>query len=308
MTEPVSGSSLLQAQDVQRANSHNHVHHNTHTRHHIRSHHQHKALHQRQKEEAAEQQRQQDRQQEEESRELPQKTQSQSQLPSPSSPPPPPPQSQSQVRNQTLPQSQPVTPPPQQQQQPQPEEGDSSIVRVVHTVDIVQLIDATGATVGVETFTSLPTTTSFVNSQHPAPASLPLPEATSVSSSLPKVAAVDPSLPEATPVAGQHKAAALEAVPSDDAADVPLSIPPTTAPSVDLPASIPMSPFPTVESFAKITSTPSSGYQPVLSFSGSGVLNSTISSTTTQRKLPSLNLRPGPTNVMFSSRCVILPR
>lgn len=161
---------------------------------------------------------------------------------------------------------------------------DSSVVHIVQTVDVVQIIDGSGATISLSTVAPPP----------------------------PPTKSAPPNVLQALP---DHKVA-VAATTDDAAADslhTPIPTTPTPSPELDISASLSMSPsFPTVESYAKISSTPlpsgsSSGAFP----SFSGVTNVTTTPTTQRECIPiisSLKLvaRPHISNspqLLFLQRC-----
>ncbi|KAK8111850.1 uncharacterized protein PG998_008307 [Apiospora kogelbergensis] len=105
---------------------------------------------------------------------------------------------------------------------------DSSVVHIVQTVDVVQIIDGSGATISLSTVAPPP----------------------------PPTKSAPPNVLQALP---DHKVA-VAATTDDAAADslhTPIPTTPTPSPELDISASLSMSPsFPTVESYAKISSTP----------------------------------------------------
>ncbi|KAK8065328.1 hypothetical protein PG997_012075 [Apiospora hydei] len=148
---------------------------------------------------------------------------------------------------------------------------DSSVVHIVQTVDVIAVIDGSGATISLHT------------------AAAPRPP---TNSALAPPNGLAPALPD-------QKVAV--ASPTDDAADdTSPTIIPTPTPSLepDSSASLSMSPsFPTVESYAKITSTPlpsgsgsASGSFP----SFSGVTKNTTSTTNTPTSQPIISPTPSP--------------
>ncbi|KAK6833961.1 hypothetical protein PG990_001211 [Apiospora arundinis] len=154
---------------------------------------------------------------------------------------------------------------------------DSSVVHIVQTVDVVQVIDGSGATISLSTVA-------------PAPA--------------PPTNSAPPNGPPALP---DHKVAV--AATTDDAAADSLSTPiptPTPSPELDNSASLSMSPsFPTVESYAKISSTPlpsgsSSGTFP--SFSGA-----TRNTTTTPTTQSIISPTPSPTSLFHNGTVTLKP-
>ncbi|KAI1853678.1 hypothetical protein JX265_003988 [Neoarthrinium moseri] len=163
MTEPVLGSSLLQAQDDHSSHHNNNNHHN-----HIRSH-RHERLHRRQA------------------------------------------------------------------------DSSDTIVQIVQTVSVVQLIDASGATIGANTQTSEPSTTAYA----------------------------------VVPTVGIESTPDLTSAVVDDVTSLLSTILDPTASSVDsaTTSSMPSS-FPTVESYAAVTSAPSSGSSSAFP-TFAGVTNST---------------------------------
>ncbi|KAK8135840.1 hypothetical protein PG984_003780 [Apiospora sp. TS-2023a] len=152
---------------------------------------------------------------------------------------------------------------------------DSSVVHIVQTVDVIQVVDGSGATVSLKT----------ADAPHPPP---PPPTNSATPNGL-------PALPD-------HKVAI--ASPTDDDAAAEQSHTPVTTPTPSLEpttsASLSMSPsFPTVESYAKITSTPlpsgsASGTFP----SFSGATKNTTSIATTPTTQPIISPTPSPSSLL----------